>query len=339
MNCGKRIKALFRLVFWITLIPIAEGEELFLESRDGNYRLIPGVALQFQHRTEIKENNADTSGFLLRRGRLKLKGHLIAPELEYEVEFDVGTPDPGDPRFDLKDFYLDYRREKFLRITAGQFKIPFGFQELTSSKKQQFVERSSASEEFALGRDLGLMLAGSDEMQSLEYYIGIFNSEGGNNLSADVENLYARQVVMNPLGKYKEGESNLQRTAMYQLTAGLENFYTRETVSGDHLLTGGSFIGYKHSGFPLRAEYFYRDNRDDSAVTGKGDARGYYAQAGFFLVPRKVEIALRQSRIIRLNGNNDAEEQAAVLNYFFQGHHAKLQLEYTRQVIEGIHKH
>ncbi len=98
-------------------------------------------------------------------------------------------------------------------------------------------------------------------------------------------------------------------------------------------------MGTSIPGFPLRAEYFYRDNRDDSVVTGKGDARGYYAQAGFFLVPRKVEIALRQSRIIRLNGNNDAEEQAAVLNYFFQGHHAKLQLEYTRQVIEGIHKH
>lgn len=79
MNCGKRIKAFLGLVFWTTLIPIAESGELFLESKDGNYKLIPSVALQFQHRTEIIESDADTSGFLLRRGRLKLKGHLIAP--------------------------------------------------------------------------------------------------------------------------------------------------------------------------------------------------------------------------------------------------------------------
>lgn len=65
MNCRKRIKAFFGLVFWIALIPIAESGELFLDSGDGNYKLIPVVVLQFQHRTEIKENNADTSGFLL----------------------------------------------------------------------------------------------------------------------------------------------------------------------------------------------------------------------------------------------------------------------------------
>ena len=65
MNCGKRIKASLGLVFWIALIPIDESGELFLESGDGNYKLIPGIALQFRHRTEIKEKNTDISGFVL----------------------------------------------------------------------------------------------------------------------------------------------------------------------------------------------------------------------------------------------------------------------------------
>lgn len=312
-----------------------EEGDFFLRSHDGSFSLTPSAAFQFQHRVQDIEGVDDTNDFFIRRARLKFEGNLFSEDLEYEIEFDMGTPDPGDPQFDLKDFYLDYRLAESLRVKLGQFKTPFGFQELTSSKKQQLVDRSLASEEFVPGRDLGVMLWGPYEGAPIEYSLGAFNGSGDNNLNANRDALYAARIAFSPLGRYKEPESDLEASASPRLTFGLEGFYNRDDTADDDIFASGIFAGFKQSGFSLRGEYFVRRNQQHrSTDPGDRDAEGYYAQLGYFVVPQRVEVALRNS-VVRRSGKNDNEhEYTAGVNYFWVGSRAKLQLDYSR-LIDG----
>ena len=55
------------------------------------------------------------------------------------------------------------------RVVFGQYKVPFGRQEMTSSGSQQFVDRSLVSNEFARGRDIGVSVQGAVWSNKLEY--------------------------------------------------------------------------------------------------------------------------------------------------------------------------
>jgi hypothetical protein len=101
-------------------------------------------------------------------------------------------------------------------------------------------------------------------------------------------------------------------------------------------LTLGSFTAFKYAGLSLRAEYFNRVNFDDqSPKSGDVDAQGYYAQAGYMLIPKRLEAAFRGSQVMRNGSDDDELEYVAALSYFFKGHKAKLQMDYTYGVDEG----
>jgi len=98
----------------------------------------------------------------------------------------------------------------------------------------------------------------------------------------------------------------------------------------------------KYMGFGLHAEYFYQNNDSDLA----GDPSGFYAQGGYYFVPKKFEVALRYGYTNCDNGNtggadygnnrsfgqcagNDkVTEASASLNYYFWRHNLKAQLGY-----------
>ena len=308
----------------------------FLASSDGNFRLEPSFALQLQHKVEIKERDNDTNGFFIRRGRVKFEGNALTKDLTYEIEFDMGTPDEGDPQFDLKDLYFDYLLNSRLHIKAGQFKTPFGFQELTSSKKLQFVDRSLASEEFVQGSDIGVMFWGPDEGAPVEYYLGAFNGDGDNNFNGNTDLIYVGNISYMPLGKYKKGESDLKGEKIPRLVFGLGGIYGPNAADGDYIYALAGNAGLKYSGLSIRGEYFYRDNLDDTSIdASSGDAHGFYTQAGYFFVPKKLEFALRASQFYREGDFDDEEEYSVGMNYFFFGNKLKIQMDYTLNIDEN----
>ena len=85
------------------------------------------------------------SSFRIRRAKFKLEGWMIKTWLTYETQMNwpaISTANLGafveDAAFDI-----DFSKGKGLfRAHIGQFKPPFGAQELTSSGSQQFVDRA-----------------------------------------------------------------------------------------------------------------------------------------------------------------------------------------------------
>ena len=63
-------------------------------------------------------------------------------------------------------------------VKLGQYKVPFGLQELISSGSQQLVDRSLVSNAYFRGRDTGVSVWGVLGNNKLEYRAGLFNGNG-----------------------------------------------------------------------------------------------------------------------------------------------------------------
>ena len=90
----------------------------------------------------------------VRRARLGLEGSLnehwafeVAYEFTNDGEFEEG---------EFKDAYIEYSGWDLGTITAGQFKVPFGFERQLSSNSHPFIERALPSDVFSQSRRVGL---------------------------------------------------------------------------------------------------------------------------------------------------------------------------------------
>ena len=108
------------------------------------------------------------------------------PKLSYEVQLNwaaVGAnvgAQPGNVGAILEDANIAWDPQgmgKF-RVVFGQYKVPFGRQQMISSGNQQFVDRSLVSDEYARGRDIGVSVQGAVWSNKIEYRAGMFNGNG-----------------------------------------------------------------------------------------------------------------------------------------------------------------
>lgn len=116
-------------------------------------------------------NHADVqpidNHFLVRRAKLGIDGKFNE-DWSFEVAYDFAnvfdaTEDgiyKGDNKFrkGFDDIALQYDGWQFADLTFGQFKVPFGLEDLTSSNNISFIERALPSDAFGPARRLGIGL-------------------------------------------------------------------------------------------------------------------------------------------------------------------------------------
>lgn len=118
----------------------------------------------------VSVRDRDTSHFDIARRRIGVAG-AIGRRAEFQIERELGSSRPW------RDVYLDYRGFEDVSIQAGQFKLPFGLDENTSSTNIDFVYRSRAAT-LSPGRDPGVMAHGRAGV--LRYEAGVFTRDGDN---------------------------------------------------------------------------------------------------------------------------------------------------------------
>jgi phosphate-selective porin OprO/OprP len=91
-------------------------------------------------------------GMLLRRARFALKSQLWH---HWYGEIDL---DFAEEAVAVKDAYISYRGlfNGNGRVRVGNFRQPFGLEEVTTSRNLMFMERSQGTEPFVVGRRMGL---------------------------------------------------------------------------------------------------------------------------------------------------------------------------------------
>ncbi len=332
--------------------------------------LIPNVAsvrlsnrVQFRYTHELPDeavqlpgtaDRGDSRGsFRIRRAKFKVDGWFYKPWLTYELQTNWPAATGANIGAFLEDANLnwDVSRDKRFQIKIGQYKVPFGHQEITSSGSQQFVDRSVVSNTFARGRDAGVQLWGQLMNNKIEWRGGVFNGNGLTRTTNDNSTFqYNARLVFQPNGLIPLGtgnsgalysESDFESTdkPIFYVAANFEkNDFHRTTTAVDLKDTVFGFDGaFKYKGFFATSEYYMREREPEPAAAGaavnKFDSDGWFVQGGYLLGPkRKWEIVARYGTFdpTSLVGGNDQKEIRGGLNYYYQRHGLKVQADYGR---------
>lgn len=115
--------------------------------------------------------NTDNDGFLLRRARLSLEGTVFQ-----DFDFQL-VPDFGGANIQMLDANVAYRFQPDLRLRAGRFKSPVGYEQYLPVSQIHFNERAFVSALVPV-RNNGLQLEGEAWHGQLNFAGGLFTSAG-----------------------------------------------------------------------------------------------------------------------------------------------------------------
>jgi phosphate-selective porin OprO/OprP len=297
--------------------------------------------LQVRFTDENLGDNSATSqpergSFRIRRGKTKFEGWAYTKDLTYELQ--LNWPDTANPLEDANVNYDFTKGKKLFQLKGGQYKVPFGRQELTSSGSQQFVDRALVSNRFARGRDIGLQAWGLPAGGKLDWRIGIFNGNGRTVSRNDNDEYQVNaRLAWQPFGdvKYSEGDFESSDTLLFALAGQYENNERPVAAAGgtpahsvEKEIVGGDVV-VKFKGFSIYGELFDATNTRDLGLSDFDDD-GFVVQAGYFVIPRKFEVALRLAEIDpnTSRDSDEQEERGVGVGYFWNKHSNKLQADF-----------
>jgi phosphate-selective porin len=305
--------------------------------------------LQFRFTQELPDDREQLAGteapgegrgsFRIRRAKTALFGWVWNKDLTYELQIGWAAADsgPGGTFSGLEDGFLnwDVSHDKRFMLRAGQFKVPFGRQEMTSSENLQFVDRDILSFEFTHSRDVGVAVLGQLAHGKLDYRAGIFNGNQRNRPNNDnAKYQYDARLTFQPWGdvKYSEGDFESKDKPLLAVSAGFEsNDLTGVTNATDFKNTiFGSDVVFKYRGFSLFGEYFARERTPERGQSF--NSNGYHVQAGYFVKRNKAELAFRYAGWDPSDAvaENDRREIGGAFNYFINKHPLKLQADFRQ---------
>ncbi len=342
------------------------GKGFTFTSPDEKFQLTFGGRLQFRYTfNDFDKNTAsktDTSQWDAKRIRLIAQGYAYSKDLTYKLEFDPRAY-ASDSKKGLIETFLNYRLIDEAQLKVGQTKVPFTRGELTSDGALQFVDRSIVVDAFKPSYDIGAMLHGKIADGLFYYYAGVFGGAGQTSTRNSNDNLFVARAVVNPLGDMAYSEADLDggkkpllsiggnyfRNTLNKSTSGstvsLDNTISNYTSSSGWLGKGyatispstttidkidvdsfGGDLAFKWMGLSLQGEYLLGQAEAQSNHRILR-AQGFYAQAGYMIIPKKLEAAIRYSYLDpnRDVANDHIIETIGAVSYYFDKHNLKLQ--------------
>lgn len=340
------------------------GKGFNFTSPDEKFKLTLGGRLQTRFSLTDSDNTAKTTPsnkWEVKRMKFWMNGYAYTKDLTYLLQVDFVN---GGSSKLLEHAYLNYRLLDEVQVLTGQTKVPFGRQWLNSSGAQQFVDRSAASDAFRPGYDIGVKLHGDIAKGLATYEFGVYGGAGQSTTRATngdtTANAIAARVTFNPFGKMGTEESDLGNSQKPLLSVGA-NYYgnvlkktTTTTLETNGITLAGTsgWLGqgiatfangekidvdtwgidaaFKWHGFSSQAEYLAGE-ADGNTSNQKLRAEGFYAQAGYCLIPKTLEAAVRYSYVDpnRSAANDLRTDIQGAISYYFNAHNLKLQGDIT----------
>lgn len=142
--------------------------------------------------TGATSGNLDT--FSVRRGRVAFQYQFLpTSRLVLQPDFTGAGVALRDAYVELTEPWTTWRNT----LTAGQFKVPFGFEVRQSSRDREMPERTLVIRTLFPGeRDRGAMLNGTGLLERFNYRIGVVNGNG----TAQATDLNKRKDVVGRVG-------------------------------------------------------------------------------------------------------------------------------------------
>ena len=268
----------------------------------GDYLSISGwMNIQYDYERQLQNDDltlTELNTFNVRRARLDVKGN-INPYLEFRLQGDFAV----SPK--MVDGFVKVKLAKYFNIQAGQFKIPFTFENpqspltLEGIEYAQVISKLSGYSDvchvatYSGGRDVGLMLYGDlfnferegKEIPILTYKLGVFNGNGMNKKDANLGKDIAVSIEICPgvkglklAASYYNGDYLLDNEFKINDTLTInhkDNFANR-----DRLTFGGK---YENDRLTIRSEYIYgkTDMANEEGIYLL-ESDGFYVSAGYW---------------------------------------------------------
>lgn len=227
---------------------------------------------------ENSNNEADT--WDIRRAYLTAKGTFFG-NYDFEITYNGASA-----ASDLQYAWLNARYWDQAQVRFGQFKQPFGLEELGSSRFINFTERSFVSQ-LVPGVDRGAMLHGVP-MKGVTYALGMFNGVGvqsGQNANDTAVEADGKAYTGRVTANFAELMGN--KDAVFHLGAAYSNsrengnvtaFSMRSEGRGTNILTTNGFtaIGATNSGYDLK-----RTGLEGAVAYGPFKIQSEYIKAKF----------------------------------------------------------
>ncbi len=325
--------------------------------KKGDYSLEVRAQLQLQAvvyvgKDALFENNdpATNEGVLIRRARFGMQGGLpwdLRYRFMLEAFGDVqrGSKGEGLPGqymgAQILDMSMSWERFREFTISLGSHKVPGPKGRMISSSMLQLVERPIVIDALAVDRRAGAWIGG--ELKYFNYQAGVYNGDDGFSFGNETGGyMAAARLELTPTGHMGDGFSDYTspfstRFLQPRFSAGVSFQYSsgpatdRISVSGD--------AGFKWRGLSIAAEAVYEREEPiekpavPSAFPDVIESMGVYAQAGYFVLPARLEVA---ARFEYLDVNFDIDDSRDIwaltggLNYYWS-RYLRAQLSYTHK--------
>jgi phosphate-selective porin OprO/OprP len=298
--------------------------------------------------------------FRLRRARINLIGDF-AEQFDFKIEGDFGQGDglnSSRTAFSATDIFVNWHQYPEAQIKIGQWKAPFGLEQLTPDTALYFAERSLPTGAITPDRQIGVQLWGKpftnvwpEQKDLLTYYAGIFNGNGRNISNNDNNNFMYVGRLESTLFKSKLwGESylklgadilNSRDDAGTNISQGLTLLVNDDGSLSPFVLptaderTAWSVDAWLKLGpFDLIGE-FLQERVHPRTVNGvppefsRFTTDGFYVTGGYFLIPKKLQLAARWEHLNPgQRGNDGIQSFTGGLNYYIHGDDLKLMVNY-----------
>lgn len=285
------------------------------------------VEYQYSGQQGNKSNTFD-----LRLVRVSLDGRLKGDFYwKAQMQINGNTTNNGtSPR--LVDLFAEWQKYPFLRVKAGQFKLPFTFENPMHPIDQGFMSYSQnvsclsgfsdrSGQQSSNGRDIGIHLQGDflnvgKGRPLFHYQAGVFNGQGINRKDVDQQKTVAGGVWVMPVEGMRIGvfglEGSYARKWSYTDEAGQKHSVTKSLPQHRYAVSAEYVT---KSDWTFRSEYIHStgegfktsDNEKNADLTLNGygsKADGVYALAIAPIKKKKAHVKARYN-MYRRNGEWD----------------------------------
>lgn len=313
-------------------LPAAAGdwklEPLAIKNKKAGFEAKLTGYIQFDFRDfdwQVSEPSFRSDGADLRRARTGVQ----VTWKRLAVDFDLDWTQPGrelihdnQPPYagaEVKNGYAQYEFSKAFSLRAGTFKLPIGYEYLTSAGKTDFVERGLLGLVLVPDRDWGVMALG-EPLERLSYQVGVFAGDG-RVIDTSAGTTLAARVVVNPwkpldvAGSFSRGDvaaapdgpgTNPSPFGFRGQGPSGWRFYERKFVDGARTRWGLD-AQYTRGGFQLKGELLQgREERKRQGSTFQdlptAVGTGWTATASYILTGEKKQRTLKPKRPLTHGG-------------------------------------
>lgn len=262
--------------------------------------------------------------FLLRRARLFVTG-TFAENIAFKLESDFGNNSLAAKTGvsgQLTDAYLSWTKYPEASLRLGQFKTPYGYEQLAADTKIYTIERSLPNDSLTLGRQIGVMGYGDVADKRISYSVAAYNGTGTNIGSNDNQKfLWVGRVAGTILDAQVKGRKA-------KVTSGVNYFSTKDK---------GTFTG-RREGAGIDAQLIYGPaeiqaewlRNDRHPQTGAATRAQGWAVLGAYMIRPKWQGVVRYETYDSntATANTTTNLWTYGVNYLIKGDDLKLSLNW-----------